>query len=150
MTQFISQEAFQRLNKELQKLKSKRKEVAEHLRRSAAFGDLAENSEYQQAREEKEVLEKRIFEIEQKLKNTEIKEKRNSTTKIALYSKVKVKTKDKIFYITLVSPEEIDLSKKKISVKSPLGKSFLGKKKNDVVEVKIPIGKERYKILAIE
>ena len=150
MIQFISQETFNNLKNELHKLKLKRKEVAEHLNRSAAFGDLAENSEYQQAREEKEFLERKIFETEQKLKNLRIKDKTNSSDRITLYSKVKVKTKDQIFDIILVSPEEIDLSKKKISVKSPLGKSFLGKKKNDIIEVKTPVGKEEYKILEIE
>ena len=150
MIQFISRKTFQRLKGELQELKSKRKELAATLGRTAGFGDLAENAEYQQAREEKELLDRKIFDLEQKLRNAKIREKKNSNNKVGLYSRVKARNKDSVFYIILVPPEEIDLSEKKISVKSPLGRSFLGKKKDDIVEVKTPSGKEVYKILEIE
>jgi len=150
MTHFISKEVFQKFERELSSLKEKRKLVAENLRRSAAFGDLAENSEYQQAREEKEFLERKIFELEQKLKNTRGENTTSNSNKISLYSKIKVKNENKIFDIIIVPPEEIDLSKGKISVKSPLGRGFLGKKQDDIVEVKTPLGEETYKIIKFE
>jgi len=150
MTHFISKEVFQKFERELSSLKEKRKLVAENLRRSAAFGDLAENSEYQQAREEKEFLERKIFELEQKLKNTKGENTTSNSKKISLYSKIKVKNENKIFDIIIVPPEEIDLSKGKISVKSPLGRGFLGKKQDDIVEVKTPLGEETYKIIKFE
>jgi len=150
MTHFISKEVFQKFERELSSLKEKRKLVAENLRRSAAFGDLAENSEYQQAREEKEFLERKIFELEQKLKNTKGENTTSNSKKISLYSKIKVKNENKIFDIIIVPPEEIDLSKGKISVKSPLGRGFLVKKQDDIVEVKTPLGEETYKIIKFE
>lgn len=149
MTHFISEAVFKKLKKELSDLREKRKLVAEQLGRSAAFGDLAENSEYQQAREEKEIIERKIFELKRKLGDLEVKDSTNNSNKVSLYSKMKVKNKDKIFDFILVPPEEIDLAKGKISVKSPLGKSFLGKKQNDIVKVKTPLGVEMYEIIKV-
>lgn len=150
MSEIISKESFQELKKKLQNLKLKRRKIAADLTRTASFGDLTENSEYQQAREEKSLLEKRIFEAEQRIKNSTVQERKISTSRGSLYSKVKVEYKGETMEITLVPPEDIDLSKNKISVKSPLGKNFLGKKKGDIIEVETPAGGEKYRILEVK
>lgn len=150
MAYFISKRVFPKLKKELDELKLKRKEIAECLQRTAAFGDLTENAEFWQAREEKERLERRIFEIEQKLKNIKIKDAKASDG-ISLYSKVKLKNKNKIFKIILVLPEEIDTKRgRAISVESPLGRTLLERKREETIEVQTPLGKETFKILQVE
>lgn len=149
MSEIISKGTLQALEKELQNLKLKRKKIASDLARTASFGDLTENSEYQQAREEKTLLEKNIFEIEQRIKNSIVQKKKSLTSRASLYSKIKVEYKEETMEITLVPPEEINLSENKISVKSPLGKNFLGKQKGDIIEVETPAGGEKYRILEV-
>lgn len=149
MIEFISKEALEKLKSQLEELKFQRREVAERLKRSAGFGDLTENSEYQQAREDKEILEAKIMEIEKKIKNAKIRKKSNSTAKISFYSKVKVKNSTEILEITLVSPEAANFKEGKVSYEAPLGKALLGKKKGDKIKVIIPEGRKEYEILSI-
>lgn len=150
MSQYISKETFKKLENGYLKLIKERKKVAEHLKKSASFGDLSENAEYQQAREEKERLEKKILEAKQRLRSVKIKEKTNSNGVVCFYSKVTVINRGKIFEFSLVAPEEVNLSKGKISPASPIGKSLLGKKMGDKIEVRTPQGKEIYKIVKVE
>lgn len=152
MVDFVSKEVFEKLKKELEELKLQRKEVAERLKRSASFGDLSENSEYQQAREDKENLEKKIFALSQKLKNVKIGKKHNLNDKVAFYSKVRVRSKDnKEMTFILVSPEDADFSSGKISYDSPLGKALMGKRKGDIIKFNPPSGNQKeYKIISIE
>ena len=149
MSQPISKEVLKRIEGELNSLKRERKRIAERLKKSASFGDLAENAEYQQAREEKEWLERKILGFEQKLKNTKVQNKTNFGGKVGFYSKVKIENNKKEFNLILVSPEEIDFSRGKISYESPLGKELLDKKKGDKIEVETPQGKEIYKIINV-
>jgi len=150
MSHFVSKETFKKMTEELKNLKSQRREVAERLKKSAAYGDLSENSEYQQAREEKEMLERRIFDLGQKIRETEVKEKKDFDGKVSIYSKIMVKNRGDIFFITLVPPEEIDLLQKRISINSPLGEGFLGRKKGDTIKIKTPTGREEYLILDVK
>lgn len=149
MADFISKRLFLKLKKELNDLKLRRREIAKRLKRTAAFGDLTENAEFSQAREDKERLEKRIVEIEQKLRSAEIRDIKVSD-KISLYSKVKLKNKNKIFKINLVLPEEVDHQKGMISIESPLGRTLFGKKKGEIIRVQTPRSLEIFKILEIE
>lgn len=150
MEKYISKEAFKKIKTELKELKEKRKDIAERLKKSASYGDLTENAEYQQAREDKELLEKKISEIENKIKNLKIKKQGLSQSKKAgPYSKLKVKNKGEIIDIILVSPEEIDFLEGKISYESPLGKVLLDKEKGNQVKVSTPSGEEFYEILEI-
>ncbi len=150
MEQFISKEAFEKIKLELENLKEKRKEISERLKKSASYGDLSENSEYQQAREDKELLEKKILEIEGKLKNFKIKKGgTHYNKKSEPYSKIKVKRRKEVLNFVLVSPEEINLAEGKISYDSPLGRELLGREKGDKIEVSTPGGKEVYEILEV-
>ena len=147
MTNYVSKKVLEKIENDLKNLKLQRKEIAERLKKSASFGDLSENAEYQQAREDKEWLERKILETKQKLSEMEVKETAKSKDGIGFYSSVKIKSASKIFNFTLVSPEEIDFEKGKISYESPLGKNLLGKKKGDKVEIETPSGKKNYEIV---
>ena len=150
MPNYVSKEVLEKTEEKLKGFKSKRKEIAERLKKSASFGDLSENSEYQQAREDKEWLERRILEVEQKLREMEVKDVIESKEKISHYSSVEIKSNGKILKFILVSSEEIDLSNGKISYESPFGKSLLGKKKGDKVKIKTPEGEKNYEVVEIE
>ncbi len=151
MSDFVSKEIYEKLKKDLENLKAQRKEIAERLKRSIGYGDISENSEYQQAREDKEILEKKILDLEQKLKKVKVKEKSLSNDKVSFYSKVKVKDKDgNELDLILVSSEEADFSQGKISCDSPIGKALLGKKIGDIIKIKKTYGeKKEYKIISI-
>ena len=146
----ISKEVTMQLKKKLEELKSQRKEIAERLQESASFGDLSENFEYQQAREDKERLERKILELEQKIIDTEANKIKTSKEEISLYSKIELKNNGKITSFKLVSPEEVDLSQGKISYESPLGKGLLGRKTGEKIQIETPQGIETYKILKCE
>jgi transcription elongation factor GreA len=152
MSEFVSKEIFEKMKKELEYLKSQRIEIAERLKRSASFGDLSENSEYQQAREDKDELERKILKLEQKLKTVKVKNKSESNNKVSFYSKVKIKDKNgNEMNLILVSEEDSDFAQGKISYNSPLGKALLGKKIGDIIKFKVPSGKEKeYQIISIE
>ena len=143
--------------RELQDELEKRKtdisiEIAERLKEARAQGDLSENSEYDDAKEAQTNNEVRIAEIEKILKNAKVIEKSDILkTKVSLGQVVELLDieEDESQEYILVSPHEEDIMKNKISSDSPVGAAILGHKKNDIVEVKTPIGIIRYKILRI-
>ncbi len=148
---YISKEKYKELEKELKYLETeKRQEIAKRLKEAKELGDLSENSEYTQAREDEEALERRIVKIKQILTEAEIiKDKKRSKGMVEVGSTIKVQIgKDKKQY-TIVGSEEANVLKGLISNDSPLGKAFLGRKKGDEVEVKTPSGKRKYKIIDI-
>jgi transcription elongation factor GreA len=153
MTQkeYLTKEKYQELEKELQELKTvKRKEVAEQLQYAKGMGDLSENAEYHEARDEQAKVEYRISQIENILKNAEIVEHKKGST-IVVGSEVtilKKGSKDKQTY-TIVGSEEADMSAGKISNQSPMGTSLLGTKKGETFEFKTPKGKTEYKIVSV-
>lgn len=151
MIDFVSKEVYEKLKKELESLKFQRKEIAERLKRSSGYGDLSENSEYQQAREDKEILENKILNLEQKLKKVKVRQKSLSNDKVSFYSTVKIKDKNgQELNLTLVSPEEAEFSQGKISYDSPVGKALLNKKMGDIIKFNTPGGQEKeYKIISI-
>ncbi|MDD7401463.1 MAG: transcription elongation factor GreA [Eubacteriales bacterium] len=127
-------------------------EIAERLKEARAQGDLSENSEYDDAKEAQTNNEVRIAEIEKILKNAKVIEKSDILkTKVSLGQVVELLDieEDESQEYILVSPHEEDIMKNKISSDSPVGAAILGHKKNDIVEVKTPIGIIRYKILRI-
>lgn len=127
-------------------------EIAERLKEARAQGDLSENSEYDDAKEAQTNNEVRIAEIEKILKNAKVIEKSDILkTKVSLGQVVELLDieEDESQEYILVSPHEEDIMKNKISSDSPVGAAILGRKKNDIVEVKTPIGIIRYKILRI-
>lgn len=154
-TQYLTPEKFAELEKELNKLKTdRRKEVAEHLEYAKKLGDLSENAEYHQAREEQAEVEDRIMRLEGILKNSKLIEKggTGSGDVITIGTTFRlVKDGDNKSYIyTIVGSEEADTSHGKISNISPLGSALLGKKKGDTVKVSTPKGSVTYKVETIK
>jgi transcription elongation factor GreA len=149
MTKYLTPEGFDKLKKELDYLKNtKRQEVSEQIRFTAAFGDLKENAAYDAAKEEQGFLEGRIAELEKALDQVKILKKTGSGT-AQIGSIVMVSTNHKKDKFQIVEPEEADIEKHKISYKSPLGEMLLGKKKGASVQIEAPDGKIDYKIVEI-
>jgi len=150
MVRYLNRESLEKLKKELNYLKSvKRMEVAKQLGQAAGFGDLTENAAYQEARESKELLERRILELEKKIEEAVIVKKSQKSNQVRLGSTVLVESPQKRIEFKIVDPEEADPLRGKISYDSPLGKNLLNKTKGSVVEVKTPGGKVKYKIIQI-
>lgn len=150
----LTQEGFDRLEKELEYLRTeKRAEIADRIKVALGFGDLSENSEYDEAKNAQAENEVRIAELENKLRHAKIiDEKEIDTETVQIGNIVKVldmEFDEKIEY-TIVGSTEVDLASNKISNESPLGSALLGARKNEVVEVNAPAGIIKYKILAIK
>ena len=147
---YLSKARYEELKKELEVLKTeKRKEIAQQLEFAKALGDLSENAEYHQAREDQANCEDRITHIEQILKNAVIMDTQSGNV-IHVGSTVTVTkkgSKDEITY-ALVGSEEADSVSGKISNESPLGQAILGKKKGDKVVVHAPKGEIEYTIVS--
>lgn len=147
--EYLTKEKFEEFKKELDYLKNtKRKEIADSLEYAKALGDLSENAEYHEARDNQAVLEERIAKLELILKNAIIV-KDHETNSVNVGSTVVVdKSGSKITY-TIVGTEEADLKNGKISVRSPFGQAVLGKKKGDEFTVSTPNGDVLYKVVSI-
>jgi transcription elongation factor GreA len=149
----LTQEGYEKLEEELNLLKTdKRAEIAERIKVALGFGDLSENSEYDEAKTAQAENENRIAELENKVRHAKIiDEKDIDTDTVQIGNIVKVldmEFDEKIDY-TIVGSTEVNLAENKISNESPLGSALLGAKKNHVVEVKAPAGVMKYKILDI-
>lgn len=149
----LTYEGLKKLEEELEYLKTqKRKEVAERIKVALGFGDLSENSEYDEAKNEQAQVEMKISELENKLRNVKIIDEDEIDTKtVQVGNTVQVldmEYDEKINY-TIVGSTEADLLENKISNESPIGQALLGKKKNEVVEVEAPAGVLQFKILKI-
>lgn len=152
-TQYLTNEKFAELKKELEFLKAeKRKEVAEHLEYAKKLGDLSENAEYHQAREEQGEVEDRIRYVENLLKNAVIATATVGNL-ITVGSTVRLEkdgVKDnKSMVFTIVGSEEADTAQGKISNVSPLGSALIGHKEGDKVSVQTPKGTTVYRVAAL-
>ena len=151
---YLSREGYEKLDNELRDLKMRgRKEIAEEIAEARAKGDLSENAEYDAAKEAQGHLEKRIAELENTLAtSTILDEKDIDTSKAYLLSTVTIHNKnvDKEVKYILVSKDEADFKKGKISVDSPIGKAILGREVGDVFTVDVPAGKLELEIKKIE
>lgn len=149
----ITSEGLEELKNELEELKTvKRKEVSERIKTALAFGDISENSEYDEAKNEQAQVEIRISKLENMIKNAKIIEKNGQRDVVNVGCDVKVKDIefDEIMVYTIVGSAEADPFKEKISNVSPLGKALIGKKKGDTIEVISPAGITiKYEILSI-
>lgn len=134
---------------ELEYLKrQKRAEIAQKIHQAREYGDLTENSEYDQAMEDQGMVENRIAELEEILKNAKVIEEKHDIEFVVIGSTVKIEMDDGIDEFTIVGRVEADPSKKRISNESPLGSALLGAKKGEEVEVATPI--VRYKCTVLE
>ena len=149
----LTYEGLQKLEQELENLKTvRRREIAERIKQALSFGDLSENSEYDEAKNEQAYVEGRIVQLENMLKNAKvIDEDEVKTDVVSIGSKVKVLDKeyDEEVEYHIVGSTEADPSKYKISYESPVGKALIGKKKGTLVEVDVPDGTIKFKILEI-
>ncbi len=146
----LTKEGAAELEAELRTLTAKRSTIAESIKSARELGDLAENAEYQSARQEQERNEKRIAEIEHILKNTKLINTPKSDDKVLLGVTVKLKSsngKSKEFQV--VGTVEADPLNGKISDESPIGKALLGKKVGEEIEIKTPAETTSYKITEI-
>jgi len=146
--QYLTVEKRDELQKELEHLKAeKRKEIAEHLEYAKKLGDLSENAEYHQAREEQAVVESRIAKLENLLKNSVmIGASGSDTITIGSTFRLQKDGDNKSFIYNLVGSEEADMSLGKISNLSPLGIALLGHQNGEKISVNAPKGKLTYKI----
>lgn len=149
---YITEEKKQELIEELNYLKNtKRKEILDTLAAAKALGDLSENAEYHQAREDQGKTEDRINQIDYMLQNAVVVKKHKSS-KVEIGTTVIVKkdgSSDSISY-NVVGAEEADMVCRKISNKSPLGEALYGKKKGDEVAIKTPKGLVKYTVVDIQ
>ncbi len=149
--QYLTLERLEALKAELQDLKiNKRIEVAERLKRAKELGDLSENSEYFEAREEQAQLEARIIELEEIIKNASVIGKSTSHAKVEIGSTVEVAKDGAKMKFTIVGSNEADPENGRISNESPLGRAFLGHTPGETVKVKTPKGEVMYKIVKID
>ncbi len=149
----LTTEGLKKLQDELEDLKSvKRREIADKIKVALSFGDLSENSEYDEAKNEQGIIEARIAEIEATLQNVKVLDSSDlSTEHISVGNRILLKdleTGDETEY-HIVGSKEVDMKKKKISDESPVGKACIGRSKGDIVEVEAPVGILKFEILDI-
>lgn len=146
----LTKEGFQNLQKELDELVDvKRPKLVERLAYARGQGDLAENSDYINAREELEFLDGRISELSDVLKNASVVKGKNGKGAVDIGTKVTVKVNGQKHVFDIVGEWEADPVNKKISPNSPLGSALVGKKVGEKAHVEAPAGKVTYEVLAI-
>jgi transcription elongation factor GreA len=149
--EYLSKEKFEELKEELEFLTHiRRKEIAEALEAAKALGDLSENAEYHSAREAQAGVEERIMVLEEILKNAVIVGSKHKTDAVGVGSIVTVKRGKETKTYTIVGSEEADVASGKISNKSPLGESMMGRKKGDSFNCTTPSGEMKCEILEIK
>ena len=150
----VSKEGFEKLEKELDYLRTtKRAEIAEKIKVALGFGDLSENSEYDEAKNAQAENEGKIAELENKIRYAKIIDESEIDTKtvqVGNIVKVHDEEYDEDVTYTIVGSTEVNLVENKISNESPIGKALLGRKKGEVVDVDAPDGIIKFKILAIK
>ena len=151
----ITPEGLEKLQQELEELQTvRRREVAERIKEAREFGDIAENSEYDDAKNEQALLEQRIAQMEERVRRARVIDKKDiDTTAVQVGNQVHVKDEkngnSRKFLI--VGSAESDMAEGRLSHESPIGRALLGHKRNDIVEVEVPRGpKRKLKITKIE
>ena len=150
----LTQEGFDKLEKQLEYLKTtERTEIAGRIKVALGYGDLSENSEYDEAKAAQELNENKIIELENKLRHAKIIDESEIDTKtVQVGNTVEVHDMDfdeDVTY-TIVGSTEVDLAQNKISNESPIGSALLGAKKGEVVTANVPAGVAQFKVLSIK
>lgn len=149
----ISREGFEKLQEEYTRLVTvRRAEVAQKLKEARSFGDLSENAEYDEAKNEQALLEAQIKQLEETISNAEVVEGDNiSVDEIGIGSIIKLKKLggNDVETLQIVSTTEIDADNGKISDDSPIGKAVMKKKVGDVIIVEAPVGELRFEVIDI-
>lgn len=149
---YLTKEGYENLTGELENLlNTERKAIAERIKTAKEYGDLSENSEYSDAKEQQSFVEGRIIELEHILKNAEIiDDSHQNCDAVNVGCTVHLEAEDKELKYRIVGSTEADPTKGYISNESPIGKALLGKKKGEVVEVSVPAGVTKYKIREVK
>ncbi|MBX6352144.1 MAG: transcription elongation factor GreA [Thermoflavifilum sp.] len=150
----LTPEGLQKLEEELEHLKSvKRREVAERIKVAISYGDISENSEYEDAKNEQAFIEGRIMTLEKMLRNARIiQEDEVDTDVVSIGSTVRLRDIefDEEVEYTIVGSAEADPASNKISNESPVGRALLGKRVGSIVDVQVPAGTIQFQILGIK
>jgi transcription elongation factor GreA len=154
----LTPEGHKKLQEEIETLSTtRRQEIAERIRVAREFGDIAENAEYDAAKNDQAHLEARIAMLEERLKNARVVTKKEITAaqksgEVSVGTKVKLKdmSSNKTFEYHIVGSAEADPAELKLSNESPVGKAIMGHKKGDVVEVSAPRGALKFKIMEVK
>jgi transcription elongation factor GreA len=150
----LTAEGYEKLKKEIDLLRGdKRREVAERIRVAREFGDIAENAEYDDAKNEQAMLEHRIMQLEERLLSARVITKREiSKDAVSVGSHVRLRDMQayKTFEYHIVGSAEANPAENKLSNESPVGKAIMGRKKGEIVEVTAPRGALKFKIMEIK
>ncbi len=150
----LTPEGYRRLKEEIDYLSTKkREEVAERIKESRYFGDISENSEYDDAKNEQAMLEQRIFALEEKLRSAiviDAKDVKTDTVGVGTKVTLQDMKRGDVLQYSLVGSAEANPAQKKLSNESPVGRAIMGHVPGDVVEVAVPQGVMKLKIIAIE
>lgn len=146
----LTKDGLEKLHKELDVLvNERRKEVIERIQEAVAHGDLSENADYAQAKEEQAFIEGRIQELEEMIKNAEIIQANNNRNFVSIGSTVKLKANGQDRTYTIVGSNEANPAEGRISNESLVGQKLIGAKPGDRVEIRTPAGKALYEIIEI-
>lgn len=149
--EYLSEKGLEKLKQHLHELKtSKRMDIAARLEHAKSLGDLSENAEYQEAKEEQSLLETEIAKLEETIRDAVLIKKNHRTDAVEIGATVSVRSERGDETFTIVGSEEANPKEGKISNESPLGRAFLGKKNGSTVEVKTPGGTSIYEIVEIK
>ena len=150
----LTPEGYENLKEEIEYLSNeKRREVADRIRVAREFGDIAENAEYDDAKNEQAMLEHKIAQLEERLLSARVITKKEiSKDTVSVGSKVRLRdvAANKTFEYHIVGSAEANPAENKLSNESPVGKAIIGKKKGETVEVSAPRGAMKFKILEIK
>jgi len=151
MPKFITEEGLKKIKDELEERKTTtRQRIANAIKEAKEQGDLSENAEYSEAKHQQAENEARVAELEFLLKESTVVAFNKSVDVVQMGSKVKVKFNGSEMEFQIVGSNEANPSELKISNESPMGKGFLGKRKDDAVEIETPGGRMKYKILDVK
>ncbi len=149
--QYLTKERLEELKQELEHLKKERcSEIAERLKKAKEYGDLSENSEYVEAKDEQALVKARIVELDGIIKNAEIIHKSRQKDIVKIGSTVAIEKDGQETLYTIVGSSEARPEEGRISNESPMGSELLGRKVGDIVAIQTPKGVSEYKLLRIE
>lgn len=146
---YLTEKGLEKLKEELIKLKGRRGEVAERIKTAREFGDLSENSEYEDARNEQSFVEGRIEDLQDMIKNAKVL-KKSCCDKVGLGSVVTLKIDGETLTYELVGANESDPGTGKISVESPIGHSLMDHSRGETIDIHLPSGKMSCEIIEIK
>jgi transcription elongation factor GreA len=149
MSNYITKEGLQKLKDQLATIKLKLKEVSYKIKEAREMGDLSENAEYHEAKNEQSFLMGKEAELESKIKNAQIIEKKAATDTVVAGSTVVIDDDGEKLEYTIVGSDESDPLSGRISIDSPIGASLIGHKKGDKIDVRTPAGVSVCKIISV-